>query len=352
VKKNITKKAADVLLEKIKFFVFDHPWMLQTIKHFFSSKLIANNPVYKSLVMKKARRIARENNICKQTVYIETALSCNSSCVFCAHHYQPMNGIMSMELFKKVIDDCREFGITHVNLGIYGEILVDRDLFEKIEYLRKYGLTYGIVTNASLLTSEKVDRFFELGGLNYVNFSMNGFSKEVYEKTMVGLKRDVAYENVLHFLREKEKRVADDLVVTISAVMTKINKKDLNDFFRFWRKQKGVYMILPIELVDRMGKEYSCEIGKLGPMSKKNIWLSPCRSLWGSLMVYYDGRVGPCCVESDKRNLIVGDATKQTIGEISTGKALCNLRECHISGKRKDHPICGKCYLRSIWFGQ
>ena len=80
-------------------------------------------------------------------------------------------------------------------------------------------------------------------------------------------------------------------------------------------------MILPVELVDRMGKEYDGKIGKLGPMTKKTNWLSPCRALWGSLMVYYDGKVGPCCVESDKRNLIVGDATKQTIGEISKGES-------------------------------
>jgi MoaA/NifB/PqqE/SkfB family radical SAM enzyme len=352
MKKNNRKKTVDVLLEKIKFIVFDHPWMLQTIKHFFSNKVVANSSVYKSLVMKKAKRIAEENKACKQTIYIETALSCNSSCVFCAHHYQNMNGIMSLDLFKKVIDESHEFGIKHVNLGIYGEILVDPGLFEKIAYLKKYDMTYGMVTNASLLSPEKVDRFFELGGLNYVNFSMNGFSKEVYEKTMVGLDRDVTYKNVLYFLREKEKRGRDDVIVTISAVLTKINKNDLKDFYRFWRKQKGIYMILPVELVDRMGKEYDGNIGKLGPMTKKTNWLSPCRAPCGSLMIYYDGTVGPCCVESDKRKLIIGDVNKQTIGEISTGQALSALRRCHLSGNRKDHPICGKCYLNSVWFGQ
>jgi MoaA/NifB/PqqE/SkfB family radical SAM enzyme len=352
MKKNIRKKTVDVILEKIKFFAFDHPWMLQSAKLFLSNRLVANSSIYRFLVMRKAARIAEENKVCKQTVYIETALTCNSSCVFCAHHYQKMAGIMSMDLFKKIIDECHEFGVKHVNLGIYGEILVDKDLFEKIAYLRKYDMTYGIVTNASLLTSEKVNRFFELGGLNYVNFSMNGFSKEVYEKTMVGLKRDATYENVLHFLREKEKRGADELIVTISAVLTKINKKDFKNFFRFWRRQKGIYMILPVELVDRMGKEYDGKIGKLGPMTKKNNWLSPCRALWGSLMIYHDGKVGPCCVESDKRKLIVGDATRQTIEEISTGEALNNLRQRHLAGRRKDLPICGRCYLNSVWFGQ
>jgi MoaA/NifB/PqqE/SkfB family radical SAM enzyme len=69
-------------------------------------------------------------------------------------------------------------------------------------------------------------------------------------------------------------------------------------------------------------------------------------------MVYYDGRVSPCCGDNDKRNLIIGDVTKQKMKEIITGKAINNLRECHLAGKRKHHPICGKCYLNSVWFGQ
>jgi hypothetical protein len=84
-------------------------------------------------------------------------------------------------------------------------------------------------------------------------------------------------------------------------------------------------------------------------MTKKTNWLSPCRMLWGPLNVYYDGKVGPCCKDNDKRQLIIGDLTKQTIREISTGEALNNLRKLHLSGKRSSHPICGKCYLNSIW---
>jgi molybdenum cofactor biosynthesis enzyme MoaA len=259
---------------------------------------------------------------------------------------------MAKELYEKIIDECHEYGINQIFFGVYGEFLMDKFMFERIEYLIKYGMTYGFITNASLLTPEITDKLFKLGGLNIVNFSVNGFSKAVYEETMVGLKRDVAYRNILYFLKQKEKLHLNNLVVNVSAVRTKINEKDCTNFFNFWKKQDGVSTIFPIELMDRIGKDYEGELGELGAMDNKGNWLSPCRYIWEALRVYYDGKVSSCCKEDDERKFIIGDLTKQTIREVLEGEALNNLRECHLLGKRKNHPVCGKCYLNSVWFGQ
>lgn len=329
--------------------IFTHPASLRMAKFFLSHRLVANNSIYKKLVMQKAKKEALRKIEYKETICIETALTCNSRCIFCGHHDQIMSGIMPMDLFRKIIDECRDYGIHHATLGVYGEIFTDKSCIEKIKYLRASGMTYAIITNASLLHRELTDQLFELGGLTYINFSVNGFSREVYEKTMVGLKRDITYKNILYFLEQKKKLRANDPIVTITAVETKLNKKDYKDFFRFWKKQEGVSDVLSAELMDRMGAEYDGKIGKLGQMNKKNNWLSPCRMLWGPLNVYYDGKVGACCKDNDKRELIIGDLTKQTLKEISTGTALCNLRECHLAGNRKKHPVCGKCFLNSIW---
>jgi len=336
-------------LKKIRKYILSRPKSLQIAKFFLSRGLIANSSLYKKLVMKKVKSVADKNRQYKETICIETALTCNSRCIFCGHHNQAMSGIMSMELFKKIINECHEYGIHNITLGVYGEIFTDQDCIEKIKYLRGCGMTYGIITNASLLHQQLADQLFELDGLTYINFSVNGFSKEVYEKTMVSLDRNATYKNILYFLEQKEKLEADDVLVTVTAVETKLNKKDYKNFFRFWKKQKGVFEVLSAELMDRMGAEYDGEIGKLGQMTKKTNWLSPCRMLWGPLNVYYDGKVGPCCKDNDKRELIIGDLTKQTVREVSTGEALNNLRECHLAGKRTEHPVCGKCFLNSIW---
>jgi len=340
-----------MLQTKLKKIIFDHPSLLQAVKIILSKKIIANNPLYKNIVMKKARRYANECREYEQVVSIETTLSCNARCVFCAHHNQVMTGTMTMELFEKIIDECQACGIKLINFGVYGELLTDKHLFERIEYLRKYNMSYSFFSNASFLTPETTDKLFEMGGLTNVNFSINGFSKEVYEKTMLGLKRDVTYKNVLYFLKKKEELKLDEPTVHISAVRTKLNKKDFKDFFKFWRKKKGVSMVWSLELMDRMGDDYDGKLGKLGPMDNARNWLSPCKLLWGPLSVYFDGRVSPCCKDDDKRQLIIGDLSKQTLSEILDGEPLKKLRELHLSDKRDSHPICGKCYLNSVWLG-
>jgi len=340
-----------MLKAKLKKIIFDRPRLLETAKIVFSNRLIANNPWYKNFVMKKARRYSKECKEYEQVISIETTLSCNARCVFCAHHNQVMTGTMSPDLFEKIINECHEYGMELINFGVYGELLTDKHLFERIKYLRERGMTYSFFSNASLLTPETTDKLLELGGLVNVNFSINGFSKEIYEKTMVGLKRDVAYKNVLYFLRQKEELKLDGLTVHISAVRTKLNKKDFKDFFKFWKKQKGVSMVWSLELMDRMGSDYDGKLGKLGPMDNKHNWLSPCKLLWGPLSVYFDGRVSPCCKDDDKRELIIGDLSKQTLKEILNGEVLENLRRLHLDGKRKCHPICGKCHLNSVWLG-
>ena len=118
-------------------------------------------------------------------------------------------------------------------------------------------------------------KLLKMSNFTSVNFSVNGFSKEVYERIMVGLRRDVAYKNILYFLEQKEKLGLNNLTVHISAVKTELNKKDFKDFFRFWKKQKGVSMIWPFELMDRMGENYSGQLGELGPLTQKSNWLAP-----------------------------------------------------------------------------
>jgi MoaA/NifB/PqqE/SkfB family radical SAM enzyme len=340
-----------MLKEKIYKFIFNHPSLLHSAKLVLSNRLIANSAPYKRMVMKRAERFARESRLYEQAISIETALSCNSRCVFCGHHDKIMTGTMTRELYEKIIDECNELGIKTIFFGVYGEFLTDKFMFERIEYLKKYGMKYGFITNASLLTPEITDKLLELGSLTIINFSVNGFSKEVYEKTMVGLKRDTTYKNILYFLEQMEKRGVSELEVVITAVRTKLNKKDLKSLYRFWRKKKGVSTIIPIELMDRMGKEYEGELGALGAMDNKHNWLAPCKYVWEAIRVYYDGKVSTCCKEDDERKFLIGDLTQQTLKEILDGEQLKNLRQCHLSGNRKNHPVCGQCYLNSIWFG-
>lgn len=323
-----------MIKEKIVKFVFAHPLILDISKNILSNKYIVNSNLYKKLVLKKAQ-ILDTSNIKFQTIFIETTLTCNSRCVFCYHHNKVLTGTMTMDLFKKIIDDSYENGVRNVILSVYGEPLVDKYFFERIKYLTKKGMTYGFISNGSLLTREKTNELLSLPGLNFINFSVNGYNTKIYEKMMIGLKRNVSYKNILYFLKMKEK-LKPEIIVNISTVKNKINEKDFSSFFKYWSKQKGVHQVMPIELRRLMGdEEYNGDLGSLGPMNQKSNWLSPCKQIWSSIVVYYDGKVTVCCDDLDLRRLIVGDFTKQSFKQIVSSNELKKLKKYTYVTKEK-----------------
>ena len=68
---------------------------------------------------------------------------------------------------------------------------------------------------------------------------------------------------------------------------------------------------------------------------------SRCRELWrGMLVVFWDGRVAPCCVDYNGE-LVVGDARKESLRDIFNGPAMQTLRRQH--RKRRFSGLCKLC---------
>ena len=117
---------------------------------------------------------------------IESTNICNAKCVFCPRdEMHRKQGVMSFELFKKVVDECVELGITHVRVHNYGEPFMDRQLVEKVRYAKQKGIQeVGMISNGSLIT-EQVARGMIEAGLDAINISVDAAGQG-------GLRRDAA----------------------------------------------------------------------------------------------------------------------------------------------------------------
>ena len=93
--------------------------------------------------------------------------------------------LMSMDLFKKIIDDATTNSIKEVCLNFYNEPLLDPLLFERIKYAKSKGLRVMFNSNGCLLTEEKINALLD-SGLDSITFSFDAATKETYEKTRVG----------------------------------------------------------------------------------------------------------------------------------------------------------------------
>ncbi len=283
-------------------------------------------------------------------VSIETALTCNAKCPMCVHSQQRMVGIMSERLFERLIDDCARLGIEDVCLSVYGEPLVDKHWLSRLAIVRAAGMTYSFFSNASLLSPKIADQMLELGGWSAVNFSVNGFSQAVYDKTMPPLSRDRVYDNIAHLLRARAERGRGP-EVTVSCVVLEENHHEIEEYTRYWKDK--VERVSIADRTDWLGELKETDKGR-GVGRRLRVLAThsdnlPCPSPWQSLYVYYDGRVAPCCEDAAGRKLIVGDANEASLGDIFQGQQMSQLRGCHRDWKRAGDPICGQCKVHWPW---
>jgi radical SAM protein with 4Fe4S-binding SPASM domain len=67
---------------------------------------------------------------------------------------------------------------------------------------------------------------------------------------------------------------------------------------------------------------------------------SLCRDLWRILVVLWDGKVVPCCVDFEG-DIILGDAEKENLQKIFKGPAMKALRKSHL--QKRPPGLCKKC---------
>jgi radical SAM protein with 4Fe4S-binding SPASM domain len=73
--------------------------------------------------------------------------------------------------------------------------------------------------------------------------------------------------------------------------------------------------------------------------------LSPCVSLFGTMIIHPDGKV-PLCGIDYNTNIELGDMNKSSIKEIWNSEPYEKVRRLHSTGKRNDIDMCKGC---NIW---
>lgn len=264
-----------------------------------------------------------------EIVQIEATNICNAKCVFCPRDdMHRRQGIMSLELFKKIVDECAELGITHVRMHNYGEAFVDRKLVEKVRYAKQKGIQeVGMISNGSLIT-EPVARGMIDAGLDAINISVDAAGKEVFEATRIGLKYDKVIANIERLLRLRGESGKRRPKLILSFVRQN-NSADEQAFIEHWKS-----------IADKIHvTDLHNWAGTLNTESDVNF---PCYRPWLTFTVLWDGRVSLCCADFDGKT-ILGDLNTHTIAEIWNGEPYRNARRQHLESGGPD--VCRACDL-------
>ena len=267
--------------------------------------------------------------ILPEIVQIESTNICNAKCVFCPRdEMHRKQGIMSFELFTKIVDECVEMGITHVRVHNYGEPFVDRKLVEKVRYAKQKGIReVGMISNGSLIT-ESVARAMIEAGLDAINISVDAGGREVFESTRLGLNYDKVIANIERIVRVRAELGKRRPKLILSFVRQN-NSADEQAFIEHWKN-----------IADKIHvTDLHNWAGTLNAESDVNY---PCYRPWLTFTVLWDGRVSLCCADFDGRH-VLGDLNTSTIQDIWNGPPYLEARRLHLESGGPD--ICRACDL-------
>jgi hypothetical protein len=291
---------------------------MKAFSNFFSKTICRVGGSYFDLVQSSFPAVVR----------IETTNACNACCTICPRKdIQRRIARMDDDLFTRLIDECARHKCREIHLHNFGEPLMDKRLEDRVSYAKWKGIKkVKIFSNGSLLNCDRAKGLIE-AGLDEIKISIDGATKEEFERIRVPLKYETVMENIANLIAMRN-TAHSPLKVHITCCSTTDKQgtmsrlKNMVDGFCFTR------------IHNWSGSESSECAGR----TRK-----PCQRLWKSLTVLAGGEVALCCLDYDGRHILGHVDEKTTIHQIWNGPSYERVRGLHKEGRQAEIPLCANC---------
>lgn len=287
-----------------------------------------------------------------KTVVIETQSGCNGGCIFCSYPQlkdKLPRGRMSDEAFEKIARECSVQGATAAHrpverfiLCLDNEPLLDSKLAARYALLKRYcpESARNLTTNGSLLSLERVEELIGTGLVTELFLSVNGYSKEVYEKVMA-----LPYEQVMRNLEalgawlRRHPQVRKGLRVRINTVRLKQVAPEIPAMRKHWEAEGFELHLIGL---DSRGNQLDLKAVPDEVMTPN----TSCRRLFHTLVFTWEGEAVLCCVDY-RRAVKLGNVREHTVDEIWNGPRATQLRKEYLARDFSHLRICATCQVNS-----
>jgi MoaA/NifB/PqqE/SkfB family radical SAM enzyme len=259
-------------------------------------------------------------------IEVEHTTACDKKCIICEHTYwKEKSERLSFEEFKRIIDQFPY--LLWINITGEGSGFLNPDFIKMIEYLRARDISVNFVDELDLLDEEKAKKLVEYG-VNCIWISMDGATKETYEKIKVGCSFERTIENLKMLLRIKKEYKSPLPTICFRFVVNKLNYQEMpqmvelvSSFKKYgdlgegsklefvgllkFKEVEHLYFEPPSEIIEetkRKAHELGIEVAfdhmreeELPPPTECSAWFEP--------YIMMKGYVLPCCavLMSNKR---------------------------------------------------
>ena len=278
---------------------------------------------------------------------------CNFRCKFCPTGNRDLirntgrfQGNLDFNLFKKIIDDLKEFSNPIKVLRLYkeGEPLINPHFSDMIKYAKdsKRVLRIDTTTNGVLL-NPKLNRKIIDAGLDQINISVNGVSSEqIYKFTNTKVNFEQYCDNIRDLYENK-----GNCEIYIKSIRENLSSEEQSTFFEiFGNLSDRIFLenlspAWPEFKFD--GIEMKFNSGHYGqPIIQRQV----CPYIFYIMVINSDGKTS-LCVGDWKHQLGYGDTSKQSVKDIWLSEIINSHRIAHLENRRSDNSFCGVCQVIS-----
>jgi radical SAM protein with 4Fe4S-binding SPASM domain len=271
-------------------------------------------------------------------IIAEVANVCNLRCMMCfqSNKALPISkttkvSLMEMSTFKKIVDECAMNRLPALKLSWRGEPMLNENFTEMVRYAKAKGiLEVTSLTNGTLM-NENICREIVDAKLDQLVVSIDGFTKETYERIRAGADYDVVLNNLKNLIdiRGKKKKPFIRLQYTESD----INRHETSMFYEYWKNK-----------VDEISISYCQDFGSLVSGNNNNapIYKYCCNQPFQRLVIMTDGTVTVCATDV-MGNISIGNVHNMSIKDVWNSPKINELREKHKSGNYYLNPMCRIC---------
>ncbi|MFT5233015.1 MAG: wyosine [tRNA(Phe)-imidazoG37] synthetase (radical SAM superfamily) [Candidatus Krumholzibacteriia bacterium] len=265
-------------------------------------------------------------------IQMETITKCNAKCPFC-----PQNEIirdparMPDEMWKKIVDDTRGWGMTYRPF-LTNEPFVDNRQVEIVRYIKENDATAQVEfnTNAELLTEDLASELLA-AGVDIMRFSIDGFSRETYEPSRVGISYEKVLERTLRFLELWDKGgYRGKMFTELRMIEVPENAHEIAAYKEFWAPKCSEVLITKMYQWPWTGQQ------------AKDVVQKPCLKILDEMFFYTNGSATLCCWDVHER-AVIGNVVDQSVNEIWEGHVANCLRATLDDGRRDLITLCSRC---------
>jgi MoaA/NifB/PqqE/SkfB family radical SAM enzyme len=252
-------------------------------------------------------------SVASRSIQIECTTRCNLKCTMCEISYwTEKGGDLEVANLQRMLDHLPK--LKRVDLTGIGEALMNRSFFNTLKTLKLRGLYVTLNDNFTLMTEDAARRIAELG-VDQIFLSLDGATKETYEKIRVGANFDKVVSNARRLIQIKQEMRKKRPEVKINTVVCSTNYRELPAIIELAHSM-GIGMVQFVNVMvfentvnlDTIGEQQKVRAQfeealerarQLGVLVKIELFdkqpVERCDFPWKRNFVTYDGYIHPCC---------------------------------------------------------